>query len=63
LLGKGGVFFSVSSEDPPPQEHLFLIIIKYKIPGALSPEVKRSGREAVKRPELQKGEVVKSRHA
>jgi hypothetical protein len=39
-----------------------LIIIKYKIPGALSPGVKRSGRKAEIQPELQKGKVVKSRH-
>jgi hypothetical protein len=63
VLGKGGVFLSVSSEDPMPREHLFLIIINYKIPGALSPGIKRSGREAEIQPELQKGEVVKSRHA
>jgi hypothetical protein len=40
-----------------------LIIIKYKIPGVLSLGVKRSGREAEIHPELQNGEVVKSRHA
>jgi hypothetical protein len=56
LLGKGGVFLLVSSEDPLPWEHLFLIIIKYKIPGVL-------GREAEIQLELQKGGVVKSRHA
>jgi hypothetical protein len=62
LLGKGDVFLSVSSEDPLPREHIFLVIIEYKIPGALSPGVKRSGREAEIQSELQKGEVVKSRH-
>jgi hypothetical protein len=40
-----------------------LIIIKYKIPGALSLGIKQSGREAEIQPELQNGEVVKSRHA
>jgi hypothetical protein len=54
LLGKGGVFLSVSSVGPLPWEHLFLIIIKYKIPGTLSPGVKGSGREAEIQPELQK---------
>jgi hypothetical protein len=58
LLGSGGVFFGISSKDPLPREHLFLIIIKYNIPG-----VKRPGREAEIQPEMQKGEVVKSRHA
>jgi hypothetical protein len=62
LLVKGGAFLSVSSDDSLPREHLLLIIIKYKIPGALSPGVKRSGREAELQPELQKGAVVKSRH-
>jgi hypothetical protein len=40
MLSKGGVFLSVSSEDPLQRKHLFLIILKYKIPGALSPGVK-----------------------
>jgi hypothetical protein len=42
---------------PLPREHL------YKIPRVLSPGVKQSGREAEIQPELQKGEVVKSRPA
>jgi hypothetical protein len=45
------------------RENIFLlIIIKYKIPGALSPGVKRSGREAEIQLELRKCEVVRSRH-
>jgi hypothetical protein len=45
-------------------ENIFplIIIIKYKIPGAISPGVRRSGREAEIQPELQKGKVVMSRH-
>jgi hypothetical protein len=47
-----------------PRGNIFLLIIfEYKIRGALSPGVKRSGREAEIQPDLQKGEVVKSRHA
>jgi hypothetical protein len=56
LLDKGGVFLSVSSEDPLARDHLFLIIIKYEMLGA-------SGSEAEIQPELHKGEVVKNRHA
>jgi hypothetical protein len=44
--------------------NIFLLIrLEYKIPGARSLGGKRSGREAEIQPELQKGEVVKSRHA
>jgi hypothetical protein len=39
-----------------------LIIVKYKISGALSHGVKRLGREAEIQPELQRGEVVKRSH-
>jgi hypothetical protein len=35
----------------------------HRVPGALSLGVKRSGREAEIQPELQKDEVVRSRHA
>jgi hypothetical protein len=43
--------------------NIFLLIItKYKLPGALSPGVKPSGREAEIQPERQKGEVVRSRN-
>jgi hypothetical protein len=49
------IFIYIKSRGPLPREHLF-ITIKYKIPGA-------SGREAEIQPELQNGEVVKSRHA
>jgi hypothetical protein len=40
-----------------------LIIIRYEISGALSLGVKWSGREAELQPELQKGYIIKSRHA
>jgi hypothetical protein len=64
-VGNNGVVFSLGSvlRTRFRGNIVLLIIIKYKIPGALSPRVKLSRSEAEIQPELQKGEVVRSSHA
>jgi hypothetical protein len=63
LLGRGGVFLLVRSEDLLPREHLSPNNNQIQNTGGSSLGVKRSGCEAVIQPELQKGEFVRSRHA